>query len=195
MIEYFEELDRLIVVAINGLHTPFLDELMWLVSAKITWVPLYFILAYLAFKQLNRKQFYLFLVLVIAAVAITDLVSVHLFKNLFLRYRPSHNLLIMDQLHFYEIKPGEWYKGGQYGFVSSHAANFFAIAMACWLVLKKAYPSLVWWLLSIGSLICFSRMYLGVHYLSDIFVGALVGAFIAFGLFKFWYLPVTSTKK
>lgn len=195
MIEYFEELDRLIVVAINGLHTPFLDEIMWWISAKITWVPLYLILAYLAFKQENRKQFYLFLVLVIAAVAVTDLVSVHLFKNMFLRYRPSHNLLIMDQLHFYEIKPGEWYKGGQYGFVSSHAANFFAIATACWLVLRKTYPSLVWWLLSIGSLICFSRMYLGVHYLSDIFVGALLGVSIAFGLFKFWYLPATSTKK
>lgn len=194
MIEYLEELDRQIVVAINGHHTPLLDEIMWWISAKITWIPLYLLLAFLAFKKLNRKHFIIFIVLVVGAVAVTDLVSVHLFKNMFLRYRPSHNLLITDQLHFYEIKPGEWYKGGQYGFVSSHAANFFAIATASWLVLRKYFSSLIWYLLSIGLLICFSRIYLGVHYLSDIFVGALLGSLIAIGLYRLWYFPLTSNK-
>lgn len=195
MIEYFEEIDRQIVVAINGLHTPFLDEVMWWISAKITWIPLYLFLAFLAFKNLSRKNFMLFIVLVLGTVAVTDLVSVHLFKNVFLRYRPSHNLLLTGKLHFYELKTGEWYKGGQYGFVSSHAANFFAIATATWLVLRKFYPSLVWWLLTTGLLICFSRIYLGVHYLTDILVGALVGVFIAIGLYRFWYFPVSSNKK
>lgn len=195
MIEYFEEIDRQIVLVINGLHTPFLDEVMWWISAKITWIPLYLLIAFFAFKNLSRKNFILFIVLVVGAVALTDLVSVHLFKNVFLRYRPSHNLFITDQLHFYELKPGEWYKGGQYGFVSSHAANFFAIATASWLVLRNFYPSIGWWLLLIGLLICFSRIYLGVHYLSDILVGGLVGSIIAFGIYRFWYFPVSSNKK
>lgn len=195
MIEYFEEIDRQIVLVINGLHTPFLDEVMWWISAKITWIPLYLLIAFFAYKNLSRKNFILFIVLVVGAVALTDLVSVHLFKNVFLRYRPSHNLFITDQLHFYELKPGEWYKGGQYGFVSSHAANFFAIATASWLVLRNFYPSIGWWLLLIGLLICFSRIYLGVHYLSDILVGGLVGSIIAFGIYRFWYFPVSSNKK
>lgn len=195
MIEYFEEIDRQIVLVINGLHTPFLDEVMWWISAKITWIPLYLLIAFFAYKNLSRKNFILFIVLVVGAVALTDLVSVHLFKNVFLRYRPSHNLFITDQLHFYELKPGEWYKGGQYGFVSSHAANFFAIATASWLVLRNFYPSIGWWLLPIGLLICFSRIYLGVHYLSDILVGGLVGSIIAFGIYRFWYFPVSLNKK
>ena len=55
MIDYFEEIDRQIVLYINGLHTPFLDEVMWWVSAKITWIPLYVILIYLAFKKLSKE--------------------------------------------------------------------------------------------------------------------------------------------
>jgi undecaprenyl-diphosphatase len=195
MTEYLEEIDRQIVLAINGLHRVWLDEIMWWISARITWIPLYLVLLYLAFKQLNRKQLFLFVVFVVGSVAITDLVSVHLFKNVFLRYRPSHNLFISDQLHFYKIKQGEWYKGGQFGFVSSHAANYFAIATASWLVLKEEYPKLKWWLLIIGFLICFSRIYLGVHYLSDIVVGGFVGGFIAFVIYKIWFSPLILSKK
>jgi undecaprenyl-diphosphatase len=195
MIDFFEQLDRQIVVAINGLHSPVLDEIMWWISARITWIPLYIILVYLAFKQLSKKQFVWFLAFVVASVALTDLASVHLFKNVFLRYRPSHNLLITDQLHYYMIKPGEWYKGGQYGFVSSHAANFFAIATSSWLVLRKNNPRSIWWLLAIGILVCFSRIYLGVHYLSDVLVGALLGFGIAFLLYKLWFSTLTVSKK
>jgi undecaprenyl-diphosphatase len=195
MTEYLEEIDRQIVLAINGLHRVWLDEIMWWISARITWIPLYLVLLYLAFKQLNRKQLFLFVVFVVGSVAITDLVSVHLFKNVFLRYRPSHNLLISNQLHFYQIKLGEWYKGGQFGFVSSHSANYFAIATASWLVLKEQYPKLKWWLLIIGFLICFSRIYLGVHYLSDIVVGGFVGGFIAFVIYKIWFSPLILSKK
>jgi undecaprenyl-diphosphatase len=195
MTEYLEAIDRQIVLAINGLHSVWLDEIMWWISARITWIPLYLVLLYLAFKQLNRKQLFLFVVFVVGSVAITDLVSVHLFKNVFLRYRPSHNLFISDQLHFYKIKQGEWYKGGQFGFVSSHAANYFAIATASWLVLKEECPKLKWWLLIIGFLICFSRIYLGVHYLSDIVVGGFVGGFIAFVIYKIWFSPLILSKK
>jgi undecaprenyl-diphosphatase len=194
MTEYLEEIDRQIVLAINGLHNVLLDEIMWWISARVTWIPLYLVLLYLAFKQLNRKQLFLFIAFVVASVAITDLVSVHLFKNIFLRYRPSHNLLISDQLHYYQIRSGEWYKGGQFGFVSSHAANYFAIATGSWLVLKENYPNLRWWLLVIGVLICFSRIYLGVHYLSDLIVGGIVGVFIAFGIYKLWFSPLIFSK-
>jgi len=188
MIEFLEEIDRSIVVAINGWNSPFMDEVMWWISARITWIPLYLILLYLAFKTLTRNQLFLFLGLIGLTIALTDLTSVHLFKNVFLRYRPSHNLLLTDHLHYYLIKPGEYYKGGEYGFVSSHAANFFAIITFVSLVLKARYPKLVYPLLFIGILIAYSRIYLGVHYLSDVFVGGLVGSAIAFLVYRFIYL-------
>lgn len=126
-------------------------------------------------QKLRKQDFVMFILFATLAVIITDLVSVHLFKNVFLRYRPSHNLLLVDQLHFYQIAPGNLYQGGEYGFISSHAANFFAIATASVLVLNKAYLHLKWLLLFVGIIICFSRIYLAVHYLSDVLVGAIIG--------------------
>lgn len=188
MIEFLEEIDRSIVVAVNGWNSPFMDEVMWWISARITWIPLYLLLLFIAYKSLSRNQLFLFLGLIGLTIALTDLTSVHLFKNVFLRYRPSHNLLLTDHLHYYLIKPGEYYKGGEYGFVSSHAANFFAIITFVSLVLKARYPKLVYPLLFIGILIAYSRIYLGVHYLSDVFVGGLVGSAIAFLVYRFIYL-------
>jgi undecaprenyl-diphosphatase len=187
MIEFFEEIDQQIVIAVNGWHTPFLDEVMWWISARITWVPLYLFLLYLAFRSFDRITFFKYIVLIIASVVITDLISVHLFKNVFMRYRPSHHLIISEQLHYYQIKPNEWYKGGTYGFVSSHAANFFAIITATLLAHEGKFPYLKWILLTIGIIICLSRIYLGVHYLSDVIAGGLLGTLISFLLFKFWY--------
>jgi undecaprenyl-diphosphatase len=195
MIEFLEEIDRSIVLTINGWNTPFLDELMWWISARITWIPLYLILLFLAYKKLSRNHLFLFVGLLGLTIALTDLTSVHLFKNVFLRYRPSHNLLLTNQLHFYLIKPGEYYKGGEYGFISSHAANFFAIITLTYLVLRKAYPKLIYPLFFIGIVIAYSRIYLGVHYLSDVFVGALIGSIIAFGIYRFLYLRFSKSLK
>lgn len=195
MIEFLEEIDRSIVLTINGWNTSFLDELMWWISARITWIPLYLILLFLAYKKLSRNHLFLFVGLLGLTIALTDLTSVHLFKNLFLRYRPSHNLLLTNQLHFYLIKPGEYYKGGEYGFISSHAANFFAIITFTYLVLCKAYPKLIYPLFFIGIVIAYSRIYLGVHYLSDVFVGALIGSLIAFGIYRFLYLRFSQSFK
>lgn len=195
MIEFLEEIDRSIVLAINGWNNPFMDELMWWISARITWIPLYLILLYLSYKKLTLNQLFLFLGLIGLTIALTDLSSVHLFKNVFLRYRPSHNLLLTEKLHYYLVKPGEYYKGGEYGFISSHAANFFAIITFVYLVLRKTYPKLIFPLLFIGMIIAYSRIYLGVHYLSDVFVGALVGSLIAFLVHRLLYLRFSEKVK
>lgn len=195
MIEFLEEIDRSIVLAINGWNNPFMDELMWWISARITWIPLYLILLYLAYKNLTRNQLFLFLGLIGLTIALTDLTSVHLFKNVFLRYRPSHNLLLTEKLHYYLVKPGEYYKGGEYGFISSHAANFFAIITFVHLVLRKAYQKLIFPLLFIGMIIAYSRIYLGVHYLSDVCVGAIVGSLIAFLVHRLLYLRFSEKVK
>ena len=124
------------------------------------------------------------------AVAIADLTSVHLFKNVFERYRPSHHSLLTDKLHFYKFENGEFYKGGQFGFVSSHAANFAAICVYTLLILKNTYRFLLPLLIVCTILILFSRIYLGVHYLSDVLVGSLLGALSGFIAFKYIFTPI-----
>lgn len=175
-----ESIDRAIVLFINGLHTPLLDEIMWFISGKITFLPLYLLLLFLLKRAYSWKEFGIILAGLLLVILITDQTSVHLFKNLFERYRPSHNEHIKDLLHFYEIKPGEFYTGGKYGFVSSHAANFFGLLSFIYPFFKKEKPIIFSILLVLGILVCISRMYLGVHYFSDVTVGALLGILIGY---------------
>lgn len=188
MDNFLEKIDQVIVVTINSWHTPLLDEVMYLVSSKIAWIPLYFFLIYLAYKKLPLKQVLFFVIIAIVSVIFSDLVSTYFFKEVFQRYRPSHNLLLMDKLHFYEMKNGEFYQGGEYGFISSHAANFFAFSIFVGLSLKNFYGKLIYTLLLISCFVSISRVYLGVHYLSDIICGAIVGSCIAYLLYRFVYL-------
>ena len=143
---------------------------MWWISSKIIWVPLYIFLVYLAYRKMDLKGIAVFLIFAIVAVVLSDLISVHLFKNVFQRYRPSHNLNLLGKLHFYGLSDGSVYKGGKFGFVSSHAANFGALLTCSWLVLRKNYQNLILLLLVCGFLVCYSRIYLGVHYPSDVLV-------------------------
>ena len=190
MIEYLESIDIAIVQMVNGWNTPFLDEVMWIVSGRLTWIPLYVLLVYLAIRQSGWKAGLLFLGCVALSVVLADFISTQGMKEVIQRYRPSHNLDIKDHLHYYQIGWGDYYRGGLYGFVSSHAANFFAIAVFSMSFLiddkKWLYPLLI----LVAVLVSFSRIYLGVHYFSDVFVGAVLGMLIALGIYQFVFLPI-----
>jgi undecaprenyl-diphosphatase len=189
MIEWLEGIDRAIVLAVNGLHTPFLDHFFWYVSAKGTWLPFYLLLIWMISLKYGAKRTLIIVAVIAAAVGIADLSAVHLFKNIFMRYRPSHHALLTNRLHFYALDKNNFYKGGMYGFISNHAVNFFALSVITGLSLRKAYPKLLWIMLGVSVLICFSRLYLGVHYLSDLIAGAAWGSLIAYLAFRFLMKP------
>lgn len=193
MMETLEAIDRSLVLWINGMHSPWADEFMWAVSGKITWIPLYLLLLFLFARAYGWGKAAFFLIAVTVAVTISDQISVHLFKNMFLRYRPSHHAELTEVLHFYRINDTDVYKGGMYGFVSSHAANFMVVCLLSILALRRTYRWLTLPLVFIFLFVCYSRMYLGVHYASDLFVGALIGALVAYLMHRFvvarWIIP------
>ncbi len=192
--ETLEAIDRAIVIYVNGWNTPFLDAFFWWVSQRITWIPFYAFVLLLAWIKLDRRTFFWMLATTIASIILADLLSVHAFKNVFQRYRPSHHAELTEILHFYRMPNGEFYKGGMYGFVSSHAANFFALAASVSFFLKSKIKLISWLMFSVASLVSFSRLYQGVHYLSDLVAGAVLGVFMAWLIHYFVFLRISRTK-
>ncbi|XOV66916.1 MAG: phosphatase PAP2 family protein [Fluviicola sp.] len=195
MIEWLESVDRAIVLSVNSWNTPFLDEFFWLVSAKLTWIPFYLFLLFLFFRKSDLKSAGIFLLCAIVAVGLSDFTSSQIIKDSVMRYRPSHHSLLTEKLHFYSLSETDVYKGGQYGFVSSHAANFFAVCTFAWLSLRRWYPKIGWLLFGVAVLVSFSRLYLGVHYLSDLVGGAMLGASFALLIHRFLFLPILKKRK
>ena len=184
MLEQLLHIDTEILLAINGWHAPWADQLMWIISAKATWIPLYLLLigllvwryrkpAMTNVKWLQKVPACVVMIVVIAlAVGAADFIASGILKDLVARPRPTRMPELEGVLHLVN-----GYRSGQYGFVSSHAANTMACALLFSLIWRKkiATVGLMLWV----AMNCYSRMYLGVHYPLDIIGGLLVGALMA----------------
>ncbi len=182
MIEKLKDLDADFVLFVNGKHTPFLDSFFYIVSMTWVWIPLYILLLYLVLKNF-RSQSWLILLCIIILITLSDQFASGLVKQWVMRYRPTHNIILGPQLHLVND-----YKGGMYGFISSHASNVFAITTFLTFILKEVRLKWLWLLWIWAGLVAFSRVYLGVHYLSDILGGALAGVFFGWLISNLFFL-------
>lgn len=178
MISFLEDIDQKLFLFLNGLHQPWLDQAMYVMTDKLTWIPVYILLLVMIKRAYNWKIALFSLVGVVLVVTLCDRISVELFKEVFERYRPSRNLDIAEQVH---IVNG--YRGGLYGFVSSHATNFFGVAAFVFMLLNKRLKKPPYWIFLWAGLISYTRIYLGVHYPSDILAGGILGFGIGWGVY------------
>lgn len=167
MFEYLNDIDSDALLAVNGLHDVFQDAFWWMLTAK--WSSLFLVLglAWVLMHQ-NRRHALLLLGMLALTVLVADQVSSGLIKHLVERLRPTHDPSLENAVHVIN-----GYRGGLYGFVSSHAANFFAVSTLVALVMRHRVVTLG--LFTWAVLQCYSRVYLGVHYPGDILGGIVVG--------------------
>ena len=177
MVEKILVYERDLFFMLNGSDSPFLDRFMWLYSGKAVWLPLaFFILVVLLYKKKWRESI-LILLAIVLVITLCDQFASHVCKPIFTRFRPTHHPDFMDQ-----VKTVFDYRGGRYGFISSHAANAFGFATFMSLLFR--YRLFTWTIFLWAALTAYTRVYLGVHFISDIVPGAIAGVF--FGWLVYW---------
>jgi len=168
------EIDKELFLSLNSLHNPFWDTIMLMVTRKETWIPFFAIILFFIVKNYRSKALPIFIILALTILA-SDQISVLLKENI-QRFRPVHDPIIGPLVH------NVLRKGSLYGFVSSHAANGFAIFVFTSGLFKNWRYSVL--LLFWALLFSYSRIYSGVHYPLDILGGAILGWIIGVGCYK-----------
>jgi undecaprenyl-diphosphatase len=186
IIESIDRFDKVLLVWVHRNHSPILDKLFWALSDFKFWVPLIVVIILSYFKKFSHKPALIYFLSNVLAVILSDMLCSRFMKPYFGRLRPCHQEEINASLHMISPCPG------LYSFASSHASTAMSMVFFFILVLKpnKIYSALlIFW----SILVAYSRMYLGVHFFTDVLVGALIGMFFSLVLNKFLYLRFNQT--
>lgn len=120
----YNQIDRELTLAINGLHCPASDAVWMLVTEKKVWFLLYAIAIFFLFRQLGWKKALVVIASVALSVGLIDSLS-NLVKDSVARLRPCYDTWMLGH-GLYMLEP----RGGFFGFFSAHAANHFGMATA-----------------------------------------------------------------
>lgn len=163
--------DKELFLLLNGLHNSFFDGFMYTYTKVLVWIPLYVALAFVFVKNARKESVWLILALALC-VLVADQIASGFFKETVERLRPSRNPDFEGIVHLVKNR-----KGGNFGFVSSHAANTFGVALLASLFIRNKIFTISLFAWSLVN--CYSRIYLGLHYPADIAGGIIVGTFSA----------------
>lgn len=177
MLESLIELDKELLLFLNGLHADWIDPIMYWISDKKIWIPLYGFLVFLIIKEYRWQSIFILAGIGLAITASDQILSGFM-KPFFERFRPSRDPELESLVHIVNN-----YRGGRFGFASSHAGNAFALAIFIFQIFKEKYRWIKWMFVW-AAIVAYSRIYLGVHYPGDILVGTAIGLLMGWLFFR-----------
>jgi undecaprenyl-diphosphatase len=183
MLESLKSFDQTLFLFLNGLHSPFLDAVMFWGSNPLTWLPLYVLLLYLVIRKYKWQSFWILFFATLMIIFSDQLANI--FKDWVARPRPTYEPGLTG------VHTVNGYLGGQFGFYSAHASTNLAIAVFMIIILNRPFRYFPVLMLAWAFFMAHSRIYLGVHYPGDILAGWIAGGMIGwgFGLFSRWFIP------
>lgn len=179
MIEKLLHYERDAFFFLNGSDSDYVDHFMWVFSTKEIWIPLaVFFLIVLCYRK-NWKEVLLVLLAITLVITLCDQFASHFCKPFFARYRPTSHPDFMN-----EVDTVFGYRSGKYGFISSHAANAFGFATFTAMLFRHriySYTIFLW-----ATFTAYTRVYLGVHFISDVVCGGMAGFIFGYIVFKLY---------
>jgi len=167
--------DKDLLVLINSFGTENWDRFWLLVTNQLSWIPLYLLFLYLIFKTFGWKKAIGLVLLTALLVTFSDQFTVFL-KNYFERLRPNRDPSINGVIRILK-------NNSSFSFVSGHATTSSAITLFMYLTLRKHYKYTILFFIW-PILFSYSRMYIGVHFPLDVFMGAILGLLIGYLFYK-----------
>lgn len=177
MLEQLKTIDRIATLYLNGGSNMMWDNSILVATSTWMWIPLGVIILWLIWRDTSRRNFWFIVLFLVIGVFVADNLSASVFKPIFKRWR-----LTQDPIFMYVVDVVHNYRGGRYSFFSAHAANTFTVETFLCLLVRRPLLNLL--IVSWALLNCYTRVYLGVHYIGDILVGIYFGILIGWTCYK-----------